>query len=47
MGNAVSVLAPPSEESGTEWKEDTEEASTRLETRRVPSIVEKSVRVGG
>ena len=27
---AVSVLAPPSEESGTECKEDTEEAATRL-----------------
>ena len=52
IGNAVSVLAPPngaesspSEESETEWNEDTEEAATCPWARRAPSIV-KSVSGG-
>jgi hypothetical protein len=53
IGNAVTVLAPPngaesspSEESETEWKEDTEEAATCPWARRAPSIVEKSASGG-
>jgi len=54
IGNAVSVLAPPngaesspSEESETEWKEETEEAATCPWARRAPSVGERSVSAGG
>lgn len=52
MGNACSEPAPPtgaelslSEESDTEWKEDTEEATTYPWARRVSLFVERSVSV--
>jgi len=53
IGNAASVLAPPngaesspSEESETEWKEETEEAATCPWARRAPSVGERSVSAG-